>query len=199
MRSVNTHYTGRLRPSSKSHHRESYGFRYSHSRNSVRTRRWQDSSYQSSSLPSGLSRRLARQGWRERRNGQITKASSSEANLPNLDQMHLRVHLCVDHLHNSFRGIVVGHVHRRNRSCYPAVPWSQSGVKKRNVRQRIRVSVEMDDCKRKMLILFIRISMSIIVSFVAKALGTIQGGLFCYSSISSAGVVLILPGFTIRM
>ncbi|KAI0094362.1 DUF1212-domain-containing protein [Irpex rosettiformis] len=41
------------------------------------------------------------------------------------------------------------------------------------------------------------ISMSILVSFIAKALGTIRGGLFCYSSISSAGVVLILPGFTI--
>lgn len=40
--------------------------------------------------------------------------------------------------------------------------------------------------------------MAIIVSFLARALGTLRSGLFCYSSISSAGVVLILPGFTIR-
>jgi uncharacterized membrane protein YjjP (DUF1212 family) len=38
---------------------------------------------------------------------------------------------------------------------------------------------------------------SIIVSFVARSLSSIPGRLFCYSSISSAGVVLILPGFTI--
>lgn len=43
-----------------------------------------------------------------------------------------------------------------------------------------------------------RISVSIIVSFIARLLGTLRGDLFCYSSISSAGVVLILPGFTIR-
>ncbi|KAI0305019.1 hypothetical protein BC826DRAFT_1100753 [Russula brevipes] len=41
------------------------------------------------------------------------------------------------------------------------------------------------------------ISVSIIVSFVARSLSSIPGRLFCYSSISSAGVVLILPGFTI--
>ncbi|KAH9056914.1 hypothetical protein EDB87DRAFT_1833333 [Lactarius vividus] len=41
------------------------------------------------------------------------------------------------------------------------------------------------------------ISVSIIVSFVARSLSSIPGSLFCYSSISSAGVVLILPGFTI--
>ncbi|EGO04471.1 hypothetical protein SERLA73DRAFT_128527, partial [Serpula lacrymans var. lacrymans S7.3] len=41
------------------------------------------------------------------------------------------------------------------------------------------------------------ISVSIIVSFVARALSTIPGNLFCYDAISSAGVVLILPGFTI--
>ena len=43
-----------------------------------------------------------------------------------------------------------------------------------------------------------RISVSIIVSFVARALGTLSNNLFCYSAVSSAGVVLILPGFTIR-
>ncbi|KAG1758996.1 hypothetical protein EDD22DRAFT_956325 [Suillus occidentalis] len=42
-----------------------------------------------------------------------------------------------------------------------------------------------------------RISIAIIVSFVARALGTIPGRLFCYNAIASAGVVLILPGFTI--
>jgi len=42
-----------------------------------------------------------------------------------------------------------------------------------------------------------RISISIIVSFVARALSMIPGNLFCYSAISSAGVVLILPGFTV--
>ncbi|OSX67292.1 hypothetical protein POSPLADRAFT_1068427 [Postia placenta MAD-698-R-SB12] len=41
------------------------------------------------------------------------------------------------------------------------------------------------------------ISVSIIVSFLARVLGSVPGEIFCYSSISSAGVVLILPGFTI--
>ncbi|KAL6310166.1 hypothetical protein BKA93DRAFT_821221 [Sparassis latifolia] len=41
------------------------------------------------------------------------------------------------------------------------------------------------------------ISVSIIVSFLARVLGTLPGNIFCYSAISSAGVVLILPGFTI--
>ncbi|KAI0068289.1 DUF1212-domain-containing protein [Artomyces pyxidatus] len=41
------------------------------------------------------------------------------------------------------------------------------------------------------------ITVSIIVSFVARALSSIPGRLFCYTAISSAGVVLILPGFTI--
>ncbi|KAH0838169.1 DUF1212-domain-containing protein [Lanmaoa asiatica] len=42
------------------------------------------------------------------------------------------------------------------------------------------------------------ISVAIIVSFVSRALSTIPGDLFCYNAISAAGVVLILPGFTIR-
>ncbi|KAI0271424.1 hypothetical protein BC834DRAFT_441795 [Gloeopeniophorella convolvens] len=41
------------------------------------------------------------------------------------------------------------------------------------------------------------ISVSIIVSFIARSLSSIPGRVFCYSSISAAGVVLILPGFTI--
>ncbi|PIL31734.1 hypothetical protein GSI_06438 [Ganoderma sinense ZZ0214-1] len=41
------------------------------------------------------------------------------------------------------------------------------------------------------------ISVSIVVSFLARALGTLPDNLFCYSAVSSAGVVLILPGFTI--
>ncbi|KAF9076107.1 hypothetical protein BDP27DRAFT_1442803 [Rhodocollybia butyracea] len=41
------------------------------------------------------------------------------------------------------------------------------------------------------------ISVSIIVAFVARALSNIPGNFFCYSAISSAGVVLILPGFTV--
>jgi uncharacterized membrane protein YjjP (DUF1212 family) len=49
-----------------------------------------------------------------------------------------------------------------------------------------------------MFIISLRISVSILVSFIARALSTIQGDLFCYSAISSAGVVHILPGFTIR-
>jgi uncharacterized membrane protein YjjP (DUF1212 family) len=44
---------------------------------------------------------------------------------------------------------------------------------------------------------WLRISVSIIVSFVARGLSSIPGNLFCYNAISSAGVVLILPGFTI--
>ncbi|KIK70784.1 hypothetical protein GYMLUDRAFT_89792 [Collybiopsis luxurians FD-317 M1] len=41
------------------------------------------------------------------------------------------------------------------------------------------------------------ISVSIIVAFVARALSNVPGNWFCYSAISSAGVVLILPGFTV--
>lgn len=36
------------------------------------------------------------------------------------------------------------------------------------------------------------------VSLTARGLSTIPDNLFCYSAISSAGVVTILPGFTIR-
>lgn len=42
-----------------------------------------------------------------------------------------------------------------------------------------------------------RISVSIVVAFVARGLSNIPGYLFCYSAVSSAGVVVILPGFTI--
>ncbi|KAF8222128.1 DUF1212-domain-containing protein [Tricholoma matsutake] len=41
------------------------------------------------------------------------------------------------------------------------------------------------------------ISVSIVVAFVARGLSNIPGYLFCYSAVSSAGVVVILPGFTI--
>ncbi|KAK7468718.1 pheromone-regulated protein prm10 [Stygiomarasmius scandens] len=41
------------------------------------------------------------------------------------------------------------------------------------------------------------ITVTIIVAFVARALSSIPGDWFCYSAISSAGVVLILPGFTV--
>ncbi|KAJ7357192.1 hypothetical protein B0H14DRAFT_2331634, partial [Mycena olivaceomarginata] len=45
------------------------------------------------------------------------------------------------------------------------------------------------------------ISVTIIVAFVARGLSnitaSIQGNFFCYSAISSAGVVVILPGFTV--
>ncbi|KAH9944199.1 DUF1212-domain-containing protein [Epithele typhae] len=41
------------------------------------------------------------------------------------------------------------------------------------------------------------ITVSIVVSFVARALSSLPGNLFCYSAIASGGVVLILPGFTI--
>jgi len=43
-----------------------------------------------------------------------------------------------------------------------------------------------------------RISVSIVVAFVARGLSNIPGDIFCYSAVSSAGVVVILPGFTIR-
>ncbi len=40
--------------------------------------------------------------------------------------------------------------------------------------------------------------MAIFVSFVARMLNSIGGHIFCYSAISSSGVVLILPGFLVR-
>ena len=42
-----------------------------------------------------------------------------------------------------------------------------------------------------------RITVSIIVSFAARGFGTVPHQLFCFSSISSGGVVLVLPGFTV--
>lgn len=42
-----------------------------------------------------------------------------------------------------------------------------------------------------------RISVSIVVAFVARGLSNLPGDIFCYSAISSAGVVVILPGFTV--
>ncbi|KAF7306765.1 hypothetical protein MIND_00468200 [Mycena indigotica] len=41
------------------------------------------------------------------------------------------------------------------------------------------------------------ISATIIVAFVARGLSNIPGNYFCYSAISSAGVIVILPGFTV--
>ncbi|KAG2023043.1 pheromone-regulated membrane protein 10 [Coprinopsis cinerea AmutBmut pab1-1] len=41
------------------------------------------------------------------------------------------------------------------------------------------------------------ISVTIIVAFVARGLSSIPGDVFCYTAISSAGVVVILPGFTV--
>ncbi|KDR85369.1 hypothetical protein GALMADRAFT_218460 [Galerina marginata CBS 339.88] len=41
------------------------------------------------------------------------------------------------------------------------------------------------------------ISVSIIVAFIARGLSNIPGDVFCYGAISSAGVVVILPGFTV--
>lgn len=43
-----------------------------------------------------------------------------------------------------------------------------------------------------------RIVVAIFVSFVARLLNSIGGHVFCYSAISSSGVVLILPGFLVR-
>ncbi|KAG9084638.1 hypothetical protein FRC07_013584, partial [Ceratobasidium sp. 392] len=41
------------------------------------------------------------------------------------------------------------------------------------------------------------ISAAMLVSFVARGLASLPSGIFCYSAISSAGVVLILPGFMV--
>ena len=40
--------------------------------------------------------------------------------------------------------------------------------------------------------------MAMLVSFVARGLSSIRGTIFCYSAISSSGIVSILPGFMIR-
>jgi uncharacterized membrane protein YjjP (DUF1212 family) len=44
---------------------------------------------------------------------------------------------------------------------------------------------------------YFRISAAMMVSFVARGLSSIPSGIFCYSAISSAGVVLILPGYMV--
>ena len=43
-----------------------------------------------------------------------------------------------------------------------------------------------------------RISIAIFISFLARALSSIRSELFCYTAISSAGIVCILPGYLIR-
>lgn len=40
-----------------------------------------------------------------------------------------------------------------------------------------------------------RITIAVMVSFIARALNSINGHIFCYSAIASGGIVLILPGF----
>lgn len=41
------------------------------------------------------------------------------------------------------------------------------------------------------------ISIAIVMSFIARALASIPSQIFCYSAISSAGIVLVLPGYMI--
>lgn len=36
------------------------------------------------------------------------------------------------------------------------------------------------------------------MSFIARALASIPSQIFCYSAISSSGIVLVLPGYMIR-
>ena len=43
-----------------------------------------------------------------------------------------------------------------------------------------------------------RITISIIVSFVARGLSSIRSQIFCYTAISSSGIIGILPGYLIR-
>jgi uncharacterized membrane protein YjjP (DUF1212 family) len=45
---------------------------------------------------------------------------------------------------------------------------------------------------------FLRITIAIFISFLARALSSIRSELFCYTAISSAGIVCILPGYLIR-
>lgn len=42
-----------------------------------------------------------------------------------------------------------------------------------------------------------RMVVAILISLTARLLNSIHGHMFCYSAISSAGVVLILPGFLV--
>jgi uncharacterized membrane protein YjjP (DUF1212 family) len=44
-----------------------------------------------------------------------------------------------------------------------------------------------------------RITISILVSFVARGLSSIRSQIFCYTAISSSGIICILPGYLIRM
>lgn len=41
-------------------------------------------------------------------------------------------------------------------------------------------------------------TVAVFISLVARMLNSISDHYFCYSAISSAGVVLILPGFIVR-
>jgi uncharacterized membrane protein YjjP (DUF1212 family) len=41
--------------------------------------------------------------------------------------------------------------------------------------------------------------MAMLMSFLARALSSIPGDYFCYTAISSAAIVGILPGYLVRM
>lgn len=43
-----------------------------------------------------------------------------------------------------------------------------------------------------------RITIAIFVSFSARGLSSIRSEIFCYTAISSAGIIGILPGYLIR-
>lgn len=40
--------------------------------------------------------------------------------------------------------------------------------------------------------------MALVISLVARVVATLPGNYFCYNAISSAGIIFILPGFTVR-
>jgi uncharacterized membrane protein YjjP (DUF1212 family) len=51
--------------------------------------------------------------------------------------------------------------------------------------------------RKNQLIASKRITGTIMVAFIARGLSSISGNYFCYAAISQAGVVVLLPGFTV--
>lgn len=51
--------------------------------------------------------------------------------------------------------------------------------------------------KTHFLLIAFRITVAILVSFVARGLSAIRSQIFCYTAISSAGIIGILPGYLI--
>ena len=103
------------------------------------------------------------------------------------------------HLSPGFRRILLGFVDFGSR-CELLVSDANLGCFQEPViRQCVRVGrSDMDISWSRILITCSRISVTIVISFAARGLSSIRSQIFCYTAISSASIIGILPGYLIR-